>query len=93
MALYPLILKISSLLLPVFQHAYLEMMMMMIIVMMNNQNKSQLLGVSVFMVRGGTKTCASVSYLIEWSSSQARVFESFYRKTVNLGEFAICAAE
>ena len=36
-------------------------------------NKSQLFGVSVFMVMGGTKTCCSVSYL---SSNQARFFES-----------------
>ena len=66
--------KINSLLLPVFQHAYLKMMMTM---MMNNQNKSQLFGVSVFMVRGGTKTCASASYLILRSSTQVRVFKSF----------------
>ena len=42
------------------------------------QNKSQLLGVSVFMVRGGTKIYL-VSYLILWSSSQANVSEGFRR--------------
>ena len=50
------------------------MMMMMI---MNNQNKSQLLGVQVYMVRGGTKTFASVNYLILRFSANVIVSESF----------------
>ena len=39
------------------------------------------------MVRGGTKTCALVSYLVLRSSAQARVSKSFYQKTEKLGEF------
>ena len=60
------------------------MMMMMMMTIMNNQNKSQLLGVQVFMVRDGTKTCVLVSYLILRSSTHGRVSEE---KTVKKESF------
>ena len=54
---YPLVPKINSLLLPVFQHTYLKMMMMTDDDDDDDeQNKTQFFGVSIFMLRDGTKT-------------------------------------
>ena len=51
--------------------------MMMMMMTMNNRTKVNFFGVSVFIVRGGTKTCPSASYLILRSSTQARGSKSF----------------
>ena len=53
---------------------------MMILMMMINYNKS---GVSVFMVRDGTKTCPSASYLMLRFSTLTRVSS----RRQKLGEF------
>ena len=84
MATYLLVPMINSLLLLVFQHACLKDDDNYD--MMNNQNKSQLLGVSVFMGKGGTKICSSVNYglLPVWE---------FLAEDSKVGEFLVCTAE